>query len=100
MSSKPIVSLSVRNPRPCNALAFNPEDPNCLAVGLDRVKGDHSLMIWDIHSAVPALSLIPGMCSPAPRLLDSRACVCAPALDQGPRAEARLTLQHAATESV
>jgi len=46
----------VRNTRSCNALAFCNADPNYLAVGLDKVRGDSSLIIWDIQSATPLLS--------------------------------------------
>lgn len=43
------MSLPVRNQRSCNALAFCPSDPNYLAVGLDKVRGDGSLVIWDVQ---------------------------------------------------
>ncbi|TBU61554.1 hypothetical protein BD310DRAFT_872921 [Dichomitus squalens] len=46
-----------RNTRACNTLGFSPANPNSLAVGLDKVRNDPSLVIWDIHSALPALSL-------------------------------------------
>ncbi|EGO25930.1 hypothetical protein SERLADRAFT_415303 [Serpula lacrymans var. lacrymans S7.9] len=57
LSKGPAVSLPVRNSRPCNALAFCEADPNYLAVGLDKVRGDSSLVIWDISNSTPALSL-------------------------------------------
>lgn len=57
LSSGPSVSLPVRNSRSCNALAFNSVDPNYLAVGLDKVRGDASLVVWDIVTASPALSI-------------------------------------------
>ncbi|KAG2154425.1 uncharacterized protein EDB93DRAFT_1223264 [Suillus bovinus] len=57
LSSGPVVTLPVRNTRSCNALAFCNADPNYLAVGLDKVRGDSSLIIWDIQSATPLLSL-------------------------------------------
>jgi hypothetical protein len=47
----------VRNSRSCNALAFCNVDPNYLAVGLDKVRGDSSFIIWDIQSATPSLPL-------------------------------------------
>ncbi|KAG1751269.1 uncharacterized protein EDB91DRAFT_1234726 [Suillus paluster] len=40
LSSGPVVTLPVRNSRSCNALAFCNTDPNYLAVGLDKVRGD------------------------------------------------------------
>lgn len=55
--SKPMVSLSVKNSRACNALAFCAVDPNYLAVGMDKVRGDFSLVVWDIVSAAPSLSV-------------------------------------------
>lgn len=51
------VSLPARNTRACNVVAFSPADPNYLAVGLDKVRNDPSLVIWDIHTTLPALSL-------------------------------------------
>ncbi|KAF8907863.1 hypothetical protein CPB84DRAFT_1813441 [Gymnopilus junonius] len=57
LSSGPTVTLPVRNSRSCNALAFSNEDPNYLAVGLDKVRGDSSLIIWDISTFAPALAL-------------------------------------------
>lgn len=50
------VSLPARNTRTCHTLAFSPSNPNYLAVGLDKVRNDPSLVIWDIHSTLPALS--------------------------------------------
>ncbi|KAH9948641.1 hypothetical protein B0H21DRAFT_732415 [Amylocystis lapponica] len=59
LSSGPAVSLPVRNSRSCNALAFSPVDTACLAAGLDKVRSDSSLIIWDIHTSTPTLSLSP-----------------------------------------
>ena len=56
LSSGPSVSLPVRSSRACNALSFSRADPNYLAVGLEKVRGDCSLVIWDISSSKPALS--------------------------------------------
>ncbi|KAK1232312.1 hypothetical protein PQX77_004563 [Marasmius sp. AFHP31] len=56
LSNGPVVSLPVKNQRPCNTLAFSGKDPNYLAVGLDKVRGDASLVIWDINTALPVLS--------------------------------------------
>ena len=50
------VSLPARNTRACNTLGFSPANANFLAVGLDKVRNDPSLVIWDIHAALPALS--------------------------------------------
>ena len=96
----------MRNSRSCNALAFCSADPNYLAVGLDKVRGDPSLVIWDIQSATPALSLsatstldedaIANVRRPQPRI--ARADVV------GHRTDARVLTsvlqQHATTEVV
>ncbi|KZT65334.1 hypothetical protein DAEQUDRAFT_747081 [Daedalea quercina L-15889] len=57
LSSGPTVVLPVRNSRACNSLAFSAVDPNFLAVGLDKVRGDHSVVVWDLHTAIPVLSV-------------------------------------------
>lgn len=44
------VTLPIRTSRPCNALAFSHFDPNYLAVGLDKLRGEPSLFIWDIET--------------------------------------------------
>lgn len=46
----PETSLPLRNQRSCNALAFCPVKPNVLAVGLDKVRNEPSLVIWDVGS--------------------------------------------------
>ncbi|XP_031568130.1 GATOR complex protein MIOS-like [Actinia tenebrosa] len=38
-----------RHPRQCNSLAWNPVASNLLAAGLDKVRNDVSLMVWDIN---------------------------------------------------
>jgi WD40 repeat protein len=57
LSSGPSVTLPIRNARSCNVVTFNNVDPNYLAVGLDKVRGDASLMIWDISTVAPSLAL-------------------------------------------
>ncbi|KAH8205820.1 hypothetical protein TruAng_000096 [Truncatella angustata] len=42
-----VMELKVRMARPCHAVAFSTE--NLLAVGLDRVRNDQCLHIWDIN---------------------------------------------------
>lgn len=70
LSTGPSVPLTVRNSRACNALAFSTADPNYLAVGLDKVRGDPSLVIWDLTTAKSLLQ-IPGdtwpQAQPSPR---------------------------------
>lgn len=50
-TSGPSVTLPLRNSRACNSLAFSQADPNYLAVGLDKVRSDCSLVIWDVRCA-------------------------------------------------
>eukprot|EP01132_Coremiostelium_polycephalum_P002094 gene2094-2581_t len=38
-----------KHTRPCNAITWNPFFKNQLAVGLDKVRGDSSTLIWDIN---------------------------------------------------
>lgn len=45
-----IVHLNVRHPRPCNVVAFSPNEPNLIVTGYDKVR-DNSLLIWDIKGA-------------------------------------------------
>ncbi|KZO95494.1 hypothetical protein CALVIDRAFT_537869 [Calocera viscosa TUFC12733] len=46
------VSLSPKAQRACHAIAFSTADPNYLAVGLDKVRNESSLIIFDVeHSA-------------------------------------------------
>lgn len=54
--SPSVVTLPVRTSRTCNTLAFSYLDPNYLAVGLDKVRGDPSLVIWDIETVSSGLS--------------------------------------------
>lgn len=43
--------LPVRTNRSCNALSFSSTKSNLLAVGLDKIRGDSSLIIWDVNQA-------------------------------------------------
>lgn len=103
LSSGPMVSLPMRNSRSCNALAFSTADPNYLAVGLDKVRGDCSLIIWDIQSATPALSILNGgapSASSGGTAQPSRQQPPIPRGDNGPRTDSRILQQHAPTEIV
>jgi len=59
LTSGPCVSLGVRNSRSCNSVAFCGQDTTKLIAGLDKVRGDSSLLIWDITTAIPFLALDP-----------------------------------------
>lgn len=99
LSSGPVAALPVRNSRSCNTLAFCQADPNYLAVGLDKVRGDPSLVIWDVQSCVstllPSKVGLPSndavVARPQPRIAKA---------DVGPRADSRMLQQHAPTEVV
>lgn len=98
LSSGPKLTLPVRNSRSCNALAFCTTDPNYLAVGLDKVRGDCSLIIWDINTMYPSLSIslpstggLPFVPRPQPQI---------PRGDLPPRTDPKILQQHAPTEIV
>lgn len=99
LSSGPVAALPVRNSRSCNTLAFCQADPNYLAVGLDKVRGDPSLIIWDVQSCVstllPSKVGLPSndavVTRPQPRIAKA---------DVGPRADSRMLQQYAPTEVV
>ncbi|KAF9919630.1 hypothetical protein FBU30_010724 [Linnemannia zychae] len=45
-------SFSARHSRACNVVAFSKGSPNLLAVGLDKVRNDYCLMVWDIEQSM------------------------------------------------
>jgi len=45
-SIAPVRTLPIRTPRKCNSITFNSE--NLLAVGLDRLRNDHCLTVYDV----------------------------------------------------
>ncbi|KAJ7087262.1 hypothetical protein B0H15DRAFT_843273 [Mycena belliarum] len=101
LSSGPIVSLTPRNSRACNALDFCKFDPNYIAVGLDKVRGDSSLVIYDINSARTALSLSLAGLGDADALAPlPRPPPVIPRHDISPRADQRTVQYHAPTELV
>ncbi|KAI9597959.1 hypothetical protein BDF19DRAFT_433141 [Syncephalis fuscata] len=44
-------TFDVRYSRPCNVVAFSDAEPRLLATGLDKVRNDHCLAIWDVEQA-------------------------------------------------
>ncbi|MCJ1417007.1 hypothetical protein MMC32_003346 [Xylographa parallela] len=54
-TGKHVLSLPIKSQRQCNAVAFNSE--SLLATGLERVRNDFCLNIYDINQRVPAQSL-------------------------------------------
>ncbi|KAF8634265.1 hypothetical protein AX17_004222 [Amanita inopinata Kibby_2008] len=106
LSTGPTVPLAVRNSRACNALAFSTADPNYLAVGLDKVRGDPSLVIWDLTSTRPLLQIPGERWPPAqsrftpPSSLPPLAIPRAIEPQQYSRTDPRILQQHAPTEVV
>ncbi|KAG0043541.1 hypothetical protein BGZ83_011281 [Gryganskiella cystojenkinii] len=45
-------SFSARHSRACNVVSFSKGSPNLLAVGLDKVRNDYCLMVWDIEQSM------------------------------------------------
>ncbi|XP_043268495.1 GATOR complex protein MIOS-B [Venturia canescens] len=41
--------LAPKHARQCNAVAWNPVDPNLIVSGLDKYRTDHSVLLWDIQ---------------------------------------------------
>ncbi|KAJ9079301.1 hypothetical protein DSO57_1036838 [Entomophthora muscae] len=48
-----ILTLNVRHTRACNAVAFSPLNSHFLATGLEKVRNDSSLLVWDLNAALP-----------------------------------------------
>lgn len=40
--------LGPKHARACNAVAWNPLDSNFLAMGLEKYRSEHSVLIWDV----------------------------------------------------
>jgi hypothetical protein len=56
-TSQPVYpTFSVRHSRPCNVVAFSEAEPRWLATGLDRVRNDYCLAIWDVEQARSAMA--------------------------------------------
>lgn len=106
--------LSPRAPRACVSLAFCPVTPQYLAVGLDKLRNDPSLYIWDLHSSTPTRVLSPSTSSPthivAPPPSPARPLTGLPSsprsyhpiprTELGPRADLRTLQTHSQNESV
>jgi WD repeat-containing protein mio len=50
--SQAVLPFSIRSQRLCNAVAFN--NQALLAAGLDKVRTDHCLNVWDLHHQLPS----------------------------------------------
>ncbi len=107
--------LAPKTPRACTSLAFCGASPRYLAVGLEKLRNDPSLMIWDVHSHTSTLNLLPASPSPthivAPPPSPARPSTGlppSPRLQQHPiprtelssRADPRLLQTHSQNESV
>ncbi|EIW83392.1 hypothetical protein CONPUDRAFT_71947 [Coniophora puteana RWD-64-598 SS2] len=105
LSPGTVVSLPIRNSRAVNALAFSAADPNYLAAGLDKVRGDPSLLIWDVASSVPSLSFGIGGGDGAATLygrpmLGGSGRLPLTRMDPLPRTDSRVIQAHAPTEVI
>ncbi|TFK74207.1 hypothetical protein BDN72DRAFT_813031 [Pluteus cervinus] len=96
------VSLPVLKSRACNALAFSTGNSNYLAVGLEKVRGESSLVIWDVNAPTPLLSVPPSSSSHAH--IDTHVSLppkpVIPRAEVGPRVDGHILQQHAPTEAV
>ncbi|KAK0434712.1 hypothetical protein EV421DRAFT_1989354 [Armillaria borealis] len=88
LSMGPTISFLLRNTRSCNAPSFCLADPNYLAVGLDKARGDCSLVIYDIASSLPSMALPMDPVETASSA--SRPQPQIPRADLGPRTDARV----------
>ncbi|RUS22511.1 hypothetical protein BC937DRAFT_88669 [Endogone sp. FLAS-F59071] len=50
-SNPSYLALNVRHSRACNVVSFCPVEPHLLAAGLDKVRNEVSLMVWDVSQA-------------------------------------------------
>ena len=107
--------LSPRAPRSCVSLAFCSVTPQYLAVGLEKLRNDPSLYIWDIHASTPTRVLSP-LASPPTHIVapppsparspagglssPSRSPNPIPRTELGPRADLRTLQAHSPNESV
>ena len=103
--AKPLVSLNVKNARSCNAVAFCGADHNYLAVGLEKARGDYSLVVWDIVSAAPNLSIKSSSTSQLtfnvpPANTPSRPKPAIARAEPAPKYDGRILQQHAHGEAV
>ncbi|KZS98492.1 hypothetical protein SISNIDRAFT_448741 [Sistotremastrum niveocremeum HHB9708] len=57
LQSPSSIGLPVRTQRACNSLSFCSASPNLLAAGLDKVRGEPSLLIWDVEAMSTVLSI-------------------------------------------
>ena len=48
--SRILKEFTPKHSRTCNSLSWNPIYTNQLAVGLDKVRGDSSTLVWDVNS--------------------------------------------------
>lgn len=56
----PLCNFTIKTQRKCNTIAFSPN--NLLAVGLDRVRHDNCLTVYDINAKDPAKDPISRLC--------------------------------------
>ncbi|RDB16246.1 SEH-associated protein 4 [Hypsizygus marmoreus] len=102
LSNGQSISLVVRNSRSCNSLAFCTTDANYLASGFDKVRGDSSLIIWDVTTTAAMLSVpvvqAPDAIKRLPQQPHRQPML--PQGDVGRGSDPRVLQQHASTETV
>ncbi|KAH8822890.1 hypothetical protein DL96DRAFT_1671122 [Flagelloscypha sp. PMI_526] len=74
--------------------------PNLLAVGLDKVRGEGSLMIWNVDTASSHFSATFGLGIDAHTVSNTRPKPQIPRVEMGPRTDPRMLQQHAQSEVV
>ena len=57
-------TLGVKMSRPCNVVSFSQSHPHLLACGLDKVRNDPCLLVWDITQAIDGYSDTPTPSTP------------------------------------
>ncbi|KAI9494432.1 WD40-repeat-containing domain protein [Zychaea mexicana] len=56
IASKQYPVLGVKMSRPCNVVSFSQSHPHLLACGLDKVRNDPCLLVWDVSQALDGYS--------------------------------------------
>eukprot|EP00158_Paraphelidium_tribonemae_P005085 Partr_v1_DN27152_c2_g1_i1_m15596 putative missing oocyte, meiosis regulator, homolog (Drosophila) len=57
-ASLPMAELVPKSSRACNVVSFNSAHPQLLVTGLDKVRNDHSLLVWDLSRATASQQAI------------------------------------------
>ncbi|KAI0305481.1 hypothetical protein B0F90DRAFT_1808734 [Multifurca ochricompacta] len=114
-SRSSLAPLSSKAPRACVSLAFCGVTPQYLAMGLEKLRNDPSLLIWDVHASTPTRVLSP-IGSPPTHIIapppsparppltglpsTPRSHHLIPRTELGPRVDSRVLQTHSQNESV